>query len=164
MILRDEGAGDVDAIRALTARAFAGMPYSDGSEPAIVDRLRAAGALTLSLVAEEAGLVVGHVAFSPVTVTDGSTGWYGLGPISVAPERQGQGIGSALVREGFARLKALGAAGCVLVGDPGYYGRFGLSTGPALTYDGAPPEYFMHVAFSQVYATGGVSYHPAFYG
>ena len=164
MIIRDERPEDVDAIHALTARAFAGMPYSDGSEPAIVDRLRIAGALTLSLVAEMDGAAVGHVAFSPVAISDGSKDWFGLGPLSVEPRHQREGIGSALVDAGLLRLKALGAGGCVLVGDPGYYGRFGFSTGPALRYDGAPPEYFMHVAFSPVYATGGVSYHPAFYG
>ena len=164
MIIRDERPEDVDAIRDLTARAFAGMPYSGGSEPAIVDRLREAGTLTLSLVAAMDGAVVGHVAFSPVTISDGSKDWFGLGPLSVEPPHQREGIGSALVDAGLSRLKALGARGCVLVGDPGYYGRFGFSTGPALTYDGAPPEYFMHVAFSPVYATGGVSYHPAFCG
>ena len=164
MIIRDERPEDVDAIHALTARAFAGMPYSDGSEPAIVDRLRIAGALTLSLVAEMDGAAVGHVAFSPVAISDGSKDWFGLGPISVEPPHQKEGIGSALVDAGLSRLKALGAQGCVLVGDPGYYGRFGFSTGPALSYNGAPPEYFLHVAFSPVYATGGVSYHPAFYG
>ena len=164
MIIRDERPEDVDAIHALTARAFAGMPYSDGTEPAIVDRLRIAGALTLSLVAEMDGSVVGHVALSPVAISDGSMDWFGLGPISVEPPHQREGIGSALVDAGLSRLKALGARGCVLVGNPDYYGRFGFSTGPALTYDGAPPEYFMHVAFSPVYATGGVSYHPAFYG
>ena len=133
MIIRDERPEDVDAIRNLTARAFAGMPYSDGTESAIVDRLREAGTLTLSLVAAMDGAVVGHVAFSPVAISDGSKDWFGLGPISVEPQHQREGIGSALVDAGLSRLKALGARGCVLVGDPGYYGRFGFSTGPALS-------------------------------
>ncbi|MGB3875600.1 MAG: N-acetyltransferase [Shinella zoogloeoides] len=164
MILRPERDGDIDAIRALTERAFRTAPHADGTEHLIIDRLRAAGALTLSLVAEEGGAVVGHVAFSPVSVSDGSAGWYGLGPISVDPSRQGGGIGSRLVREGLARLEALGAAGCVLLGDPAYYGRFGFEPDPRLTLDGVPPEYFMRVAFSPVYGEGTVSYHPGFYG
>ncbi|HEV7246844.1 MAG TPA: N-acetyltransferase [Shinella sp.] len=164
MIIRPERAGDIDAIRALTETAFKTAPHADGTEHIIIDRLRAAGALTLSLVAEADGAVVGHVAFSPVSVSDGSPDWYGLGPIAVDPARQGEGIGSGLVREGLARLKALGAAGCVLLGDPVYYGRFGFAPDPKLTLDGVPPEYFMRVAFSPVYGGGTVSYHPGFYG
>ena len=164
IFLRPERPGDIDAIRALTETAFKAAPHADGTEHLIVDRLRAAGALTLSLVAEADGAIVGHVAFSPVTISDGSPNWYGLGPISVEPSRQGEGIGSRLVREGLERLKTLGAAGCVLLGDPGWYGRFGFRSSPKLTLDGVPPEYFMHVAFSPVYGGGTVSYHPGFYG
>jgi putative acetyltransferase len=164
MIVRPERAGDIDAIRTLTETAFRTAPHADGTEHLIIDRLRAAGALTLSLVAEEAGAVVGHVAFSPVAVSDGSRDWYGLGPISVAPDKQGRGIGGTLVREGLERLKLIGASGCVLLGDPGYYGRFGFRSTPQLTLDGVPAGYFMHVAFSPVYGTGTVTYHPGFYG
>ncbi|MGJ7040339.1 putative acetyltransferase [Shinella sp. BE166] len=164
IVLRPERPDDVDAIRTLTETAFKTAPYADGTEHIIIDRLRAAGALKLSLVAEADGVVVGHVAFSPVTVSDGSTDWYGLGPISVDPTRQGEGIGSNLVREGLAQLQALGASGCVLLGNPAYYGRFGFAPDPKLTLDGVPPEYFMRVAFSQVYGGGTVSYHPGFYG
>ncbi|MCQ4629794.1 N-acetyltransferase [Shinella sp. CPCC 100929] len=164
MIIRPEQAGDIDAIRTLTETAFKTAPHADGTEHIIIDRLRAAGALTLSLVAEADGVVVGHVAFSPVMVSDGSTDWYGLGPISVDPTRQGEGIGSKLVREGLSQLKALGASGCVLLGNPAYYGRFGFAPDPKLTLDGVPPEYFMRVAFSPVYGGGTVSYHPGFYG
>ena len=69
-----------------------------------------------------------------------------------------------LIGEGLQRLKALGAAGCVLLGDPAYYSRFGFVADPKLTLDGVPPEYFMRVAFSPVYGEGTVSYHPGFYG
>jgi len=161
---RPERRDDVDAIRALTETAFRTAPHADGTEHIIIDRLRAAGALALSLVAEADGKIVGHVAFSPVTVSDGSAGWYGLGPISVDPFRQGEGIGGRLIEDGLQRLKALGAAGCVVLGDPGYYGRFGFAVDPGLTLDGVPPEYFMRVAFSPVYGGGTVSYHPGFYG
>ncbi|KNY16995.1 GCN5 family acetyltransferase [Shinella sp. SUS2] len=164
IFLRPERPEDVDAIRTLTETAFKTAPHADGTEHIIIDRLRAAGALTLSLVMEADGAIVGHVAFSPVTVSDGSTDWYGLGPISVDPARQGEGIGGRLIGEGLQRLKALGAAGCVLLGDPAYYSRFGFVADPKLTLDGVPPEYFMRVAFSPVYGGGTVSYHPGFYG
>lgn len=164
IFLRPERPEDVDAIRTLTETAFETAPHADGTEHIIIDRLRAAGALTLSLVMEADGVLVGHVAFSPVTVSDGSADWYGLGPISVDPARQGEGIGGRLIGEGLQRLKALGAAGCVLLGDPAYYSRFGFVADPKLTLDGVPPEYFMRVAFSPVYGGGTVSYHPGFYG
>ena len=164
MILRPERPDDIDAIRRLTETAFKTAPHAAGTEHLIIDRLRAAGALALSLVAEADGAVVGHVAFSPVSISDGSADWYGLGPISVNPARQGEGIGGKLIREGLERLKALGAAGCVLLGEPAYYRRFGFAADAKLTLDGVPPEYFMHVAFSPVYGGGTVSYHPAFYG
>ncbi|WP_313531337.1 N-acetyltransferase [Shinella sp.] len=164
MILRPEREGDIDAIRTLTETAFKTAPHADGTEHLIIDRLRAAGALTLSLVAEADGQIVGHVAFSPVTLSDGSAGWYGLGPISVDPARQGAGIGSKLIHDGLERLKALGAVGCVLLGDPAYYSRFGFASDSRLALDGVPPEYFMHVPFSPVYDGGTVSYHPGFYG
>jgi putative acetyltransferase len=140
IFLRPERPEDVDAIRTLTETAFKTAPHADGTEHIIIDRLRAAGALTLSLVMEADGAIVGHVAFSPVTVSDGSTDWYGLGPISVDPARQGEGIGGRLIGEGLQRLKALGAAGCVLLGDPAYYSRFGFVADPKLTLDGVPPE------------------------
>ena len=164
IFLRPERPEDVDAIRTLTESAFQTAPHTDGTEHVIIDRLRAAGALTLSLVMEADGNIVGHVAFSPVTVSASSARWYGLGPISVDPSRQGEGIGGRLVEEGLQRLKALGAAGCVLLGDPAYYSRFGFVSDPKLTLAGVPPEYFMRVAFSPVYGGGTVSYHPAFYG
>ncbi|MBD9372265.1 N-acetyltransferase [Rhizobium sp. ARZ01] len=164
MIIRDETAADIEAIRTLTADAFADMPYSDGSEPAIIDRLRAANALTLSLVAEDGGTVIGHVAFSPVTISVEDAGWYGLGPISVLPPLQRGGIGSALVNEGLSRLRRLDAKGCVLAGNPDYYSRFGFAIDPGFTCPGIPQEYFMRLAFSPVYAGGTVTYHPAFYG
>lgn len=164
MIVRPEREGDIDAIRTLTETAFRTAPHADGTEHLVVDRLRAAGALTLSLVAEEGGMVVGHVAFSPVRISDGSRDWYGLGPLSVDPSRQGKGIGGRLAREGLDRLKAAGAGGCVVLGDPAYYSRFGFAPDPRLALDGVPPEYFMRVAFSPVYGEGTVSYHPGFYG
>lgn len=160
--LRAERPADIPAIRALTRAAFAGAPYSSGTEAAIVDALRTAGALTLSLVAELDGEVVGHVAFSPVRIDGADLGWFGLGPVSVAPARQRQGIGRMLVEAGLVRIEAEGAAGCVVLGDPAYYRRFGFTADPALRYGDVPPPYFQSRRFSGPAAAGGVAYHPGF--
>src|SRR5512141_2090380 len=136
MIIRNELESDVEAISAVTKAAFESCPYGDHTEQFIVDALRAADALTVSLVAEVGGKVAGHIAFSPVTISDGSQNWYGLGPISVLPEFQKQRIGKSLIHEGLSLLKALGAKGCVLVGEPEYYERFGFKNLPDLVLDG----------------------------
>lgn len=161
--IRPERAGDEAAIAALTAAAFRDVRYSDGSEVAIVGRLRSAGDLALSLVAEDRdGAIVGHVAFSPVAVSDGTPGWYGLGPISVIPLRQRAGIGSGLIEESLIRLAAIGARGCVVLGEPGYYRRFGFRHDPELVFPGPPPAYFQRLAFDAEVPAGIVSYAPAF--
>ncbi len=128
----------------------------------MIAALRAAGALTVSLVAEIDGRVVGHVAFSPVTASDGTPDWYGLGPVSVLPEYQRQGIGSALIREGLARLEALQARGCCVVGHPGYYGRFGFENTSELGHEGVPPEAFFVLPFDGECPRGTVAFHEAF--
>ncbi|WP_091644049.1 GNAT family N-acetyltransferase [Aquisalimonas asiatica] len=161
--IRHEAPTDADAIHGLTTAAFLDAPHSDGTEPFIVDALRAAGALDISLVAEQAGEIVGHVAVSPVTVSDGSCGWYGLGPISVHPERQGQGIGSELVRTALRCLQERSAAGCVLLGEPAYYARFGFRPEPGLTLPDVPPAYFQALALGASVPHGVVSYHEAFH-
>ena len=163
MQIRDERNDDADAIRRITAAAFATALHSSGIEPRIVDALRNAGALTISLVAiADDGDVVGHVAFSPVRINGEASRWYGLGPVSVVPEKQRQGIGRALIREGLARLAAFDADGCVVLGDPGYYGRFGFVSDPALTHDGKPSPYFQRLALDGDPPPGDVSYHAAF--
>ncbi|HEV7256700.1 MAG TPA: N-acetyltransferase [Bosea sp. (in: a-proteobacteria)] len=164
MQIRAEEPGDVDAIRTLTTEAFATAPHSSGTEAGIVDGLRAVGALTLSLVAVEDGEIVGHVAFSPVTIDGAERGWFGLGPVSVRPGRQRGGIGSGLIREGLRRLRERGAGGCVLLGAPAYYGRFGFAADPALVLEDVPPDYFMRLAFGGEVPAGTVRYHAAFDG
>ncbi len=162
MIIRIEDQDDIATIHALTAAAFAGMPFSNQTEPAIVDGLRDAGALALSLVAVIDDNLSGHIAFSPVTINGQDVSWFGLGPVSVWPEIQRGGIGTALIKEGLKRLRAQGAKGCVLLGDPSYYGRFGFKSSPELTYPGPPMEYFQHLMFESPMPTGVVSYHSAF--
>lgn len=162
MDIREETPGDAGIIREITEAAFATAPHASGTEGRIVDALRAAGALHLSLVAEEDGAVVGHVAFSPVTIGGATCGWSGLGPVSVRPDRQGLGIGSLLIRAGLERLRTDGVQGCVVLGNPGYYGRFDFVADPALTYPGPPAEYFMALRFGGPAPAGLVAYHPAF--
>lgn len=161
-VVRPEQPGDEAAIRQLTVAAFAGAAHADGTEHLIVDALRAAGQLTLSLVVEDGGEIVGHVALSPVAISDGTTGWHGLGPISVAPARQGQGIGRLLMDAALAGLRDAGAQGCVLLGDPAFYGRFGFVARPGLVLPGVPPEYFQAVSFHGAWPVGDVRYHAAF--
>lgn len=163
LTLRPETPADVDTITALTTAAFAPLAISSHTEQHIVLALRAAGALALSLVAEQDGRVLGHIAFSPLTLSDGTPGWYGLGPVSVWPDHQGRGIGAALVREGLAQLRQRpGARGCCLVGHPGYYGRFGFVHPPGLGLPGVPPEAFFALAFDGALPQGTVAFHPAF--
>lgn len=158
--IREERAGDADAIAALVTAAFATAEHRSGTEALIVARLREADALALSLVAEEDGVIVGHAAFSPVAIDGQDRGWLGLGPVSVAPGRQRCGIGAALVRAGLERLGA--AAGCVVLGDPAYYARFGFIADAALAYPGPPPAYFQSLVLAGPPARGTVSYHEAF--
>lgn len=162
MIVRDERPADIPTIAAVVAVAFAPMAYASHTEAKIVERLRAAAALTLSLVAMEGDDLVGHIAFSPVTVDGRDIGWFGLGPVAVRPDRQGVRIGDALVRAGLARLTALGAEGCVLLGDPRYYGRFGFAVISGLTYPPAPARYFQALSFGAAAPVGEVAYHAAF--
>lgn len=160
--IRAEMPGDEAIIHALTEAAFRDMPFSDGDEQDLVDRLRRDGDLTLSLVAEDAARIVGHIAFSQVTIGDGAQGWFGLGPVSVWPELHGRGIGGALIRRGIAELRSTGAKGIVLLGSNQYYPRFGFVHEPQLTYPGPPPEYFQCLLLDGELPSGEVRFAPAF--
>jgi putative acetyltransferase len=162
IIIRDETPADVAAITDLTVAAFATLEISQHTEQFVIEALRAAGVLSLSLVAELDGQVVGHIAFSPVTMQDGTAGWFGLGPVSVLPEFQRQGIGGALIREGIAQLQALGAKGCCLVGHPDYYRQFGFANPQGLAHEGVPPEVFFVRSFDGRVPQGAVNFHEAF--
>lgn len=164
--LRHETPDDIAAIEAVTIAAFANAPHTSHTEQFIVRALRAANELKLSIVAEEHGQVVGHVALSPVTITDSqgrqAVGWYGLGPISVLPPRQSQGIGSRLMEQALSELRAMRAAGCVLLGEPAYYGRFGFQAHAGLQLPGVPPGYFMALALHGTVPEGIAHYSDAF--
>jgi len=146
----------------VTVAAFLGAGHGTHTEQHIVNALRGAGKLAVSLVAEADGAVIGHVAISPVSISDGTSGWFGLGPISVLPQHQRRGIGSQLMREALRLLRGRGAAGCVVLGDPAYYSRFGFQAGSNLVLPGVPPEYFQAVAFDSSRPCGIVTYHGAF--
>ncbi len=160
--IRAEAPGDEQSIRDVTEAAFRTLDISDGSEPAIIDALRSAGALTLSLVAEDDSEIVGHIAFSPVQMSDGSSGWYGLGPVSVLPSCSRRGIGAALITAGLDQLRAEGASGVVLVGHPEYYPRFGFRNSDTLTSSDGPPEAFFVLPFAGAVPQGSVHFHAAF--
>lgn len=160
--IRAEQLGDERTIHRLTEAAFRDMPFSDGDEQHLIDALRADGDLALSLVAEDATRIVGHIAFSRVAISDGTPEWYGLGPVSVWPELHRQGIGTALIRHGVTELRQRGAAGIVLVGSPLYYSRFGFRHEPQLRYPGLPPEYFQCLVLVGELPQGEVRYAPAF--
>jgi putative acetyltransferase len=162
MLIRDERPEDADAITEVTVAAFNTLAISQHTEQFIIKALRAAGALTISLVAETDGRIVGHIAFSPITVADGSAGWYGLGPVSVLPTLHRRGIGTALINQGLSVLKTLGAQGCALVGDPAYYVRFGFRNYPEMIHEGIPQEYFVALPFRDKIPRGAVQFHKAF--
>ncbi len=173
--IRPETPADIPAIAQLTQAAFSTVPHSSGTEHLIIDSLREAGQLTLSLVACDAQLIVGHIALSPIRIALGhncadghdaepsfAPGWYGLGPVSVLPERQRQGIGTQLIRSAIEALHAHHAAGCVLLGEPAYYERFGFRAIPRLLLAGVPPEYFLAMTFGHTFPVGMVHYHESF--
>jgi len=162
VLIRSETGSDVGAIAEVTVAAFKTLAVSNQTEHFIIAALRAARALTVSLVAEVEGRVVGHIAFSPVTISDGSSDWYGLGPVSVLPEYQRRGIGGALIQEGISRLKDLGARGCCLVGHPEYYRRFGFENIRGLVCEGVPEEVFFALSFDGHVPQGIVQFHAGF--
>lgn len=162
-LIRPERADDSAAIYDVTKRAFAPMPFAAGNEQDLIDALRKKGALALSLVAEKDGCVVGQISFSPAFTADGSPGWFALGPVSVEPALKHQGIGSQLINAGIAWLRKQGAAGCVLVGNPAYYSRFGFKPFPALTPEGEPPEYFQILPLLVQEPDVVVGFHPLFH-
>ena len=168
MVIRDELPSDISSISGLLQRAFNGVAHSQNTEHEIVNALRDAGALAFSLVAIQNDMLVGYVALSKVELSSGDEGWYGLGPVAVDPQFQAQGIGAALIEMALSKLKQHDAAGCVLLGEPDYYSRFGFKAVAQLFLADVPAEYFqiLNLASSPSTAhipTVQVFYHPAFY-
>lgn len=163
LVIRLERAVDHAAIYDITKRAFAPMPYSDGDEQDLINRLREAGALDISLVAELDGKLVGQVTFSEAFAVDGSNGWYALGPVAVEPELQSRKIGAQLIEVGISMLRERDAAGCVLVGNPAYYSRFGFRLFPDLCPKGEPAEYFQILPLRETAPNVVIGFHPLFH-
>ncbi len=162
VIIRNETHDDISAITEVTIAAFKTLEIGNHTEQFIIEALRAAKALAVSLVAGIDGRVVGHIAFSPMTISDGTPNWYGLGPVSVLPEHQGKGIGKALIRTGLARLKDMNAQGCCLVGHPDYYRKFGFRNVSGLVHEGVPPEVFFALSFDGHIPQVTVAFHEGF--
>lgn len=160
MLIRDEIDSDAAAIRMVVTEAMKLLSKATGTEADIVDRLRADNALSLSLVAEDGGEVVGYLAASDGRIGDVS-GWGLIGPVAVLPSRHGQGIGSALMTEAIRRLRA-SCKGAALVGDPGYYGRFGFRAFPGLRVGDVPPKFVQALPFDAREPQGELIHHPAF--
>ena len=162
IVMRNETHDDVCTITEVTAAAFKTLEISNHTEQFIIAALRAAKVLSISLVAEMDGRVIGHIAFSPVTMSDGTRNWYGLGPVSVLPAYQRQGIGKALIQEGLSRLKDMNAQGCCLVGHPDYYRKFGFKNVSGLVHEGVPQEVFFALSFDGHTPQGTVAFHEGF--
>ncbi|MDX8349250.1 N-acetyltransferase [Cognatiyoonia sp. IB215446] len=161
MLIRAEAPEDHRAIHDLTQAAFAPKPFADGFEGPLIDMLRDAGDLALSLVADE-DEIIGHVAFSPAQITDAEGAWYALGPISVRADRQRQGIGRKLVEAGLTILAERGAAGCVLTGNPSIYERLGFVSDGNLHHDGTEDRYVLWRRLHGAAPRGFVTFAPAF--
>ncbi|KAH8424829.1 uncharacterized protein LDX57_002572 [Aspergillus melleus] len=162
--IRPETKSDVAVIEEVTSTAFQNADHSNHNEQFIVRDLREANQLSISLVAEDeiTEEIVGHIAVSPVGISDGSENWYGIGPISVLPQYQGKGIGSSLIKRVLADLQSRQAAGCVVLGNPKYYTRFGFKVNQPLQLPGAPPEHFMALTWHEPTPVGTVSFDKAF--
>jgi len=162
--IRRERPADVPAIRAVNVAAFRTAAEAD-----LVEALRAEAMPLVSLVADAGGEVVGHIMFSPVTVAGrASPSMMGLAPMAVVPARQREGIGSALVREGLAVCRELGAGAVVVLGHAAFYPRFGFTAasrfGLSCEYD-VPDDVFMAMELdsgSLRGTSGTIRYHPAF--
>ena len=160
--IRGEVSSDFETIRSVTEQAFRNVSYASGDEQDIIERLRASGALSVSLVAAVGREIIGHIALSPSSSTDNSQEWLALGPVSVLPEYQRKGVGSALIQRALAEIKDQGVTGCILIGDPAYYRRFGFELAPKFS---PKPEYasvFMINKFSDEDPGGALSFHQAF--
>jgi putative acetyltransferase len=161
-IIRNETHEDVSAITEVTIAAFKTLEISNHTEQFIIEALRAAKALAVSLGAEMDGQVVGHIAFSPLSISDGTPNWFGLGPVSVLPQHQRKGIGKALIENGLEDLKKMNARGCCLVGHPNYYRKFGFKNVSGLVYEGVPQEVFFALSFDGHTPQGTVDFHEGF--
>lgn len=161
--IRSELPTDIAEIRTLVTAAFTPAPHYVGAEADIVDLLRKTGDMALSLVAEKAGKILGHLVLSPLLINGEASTWLGLGPISVPAVARKQGIGAALIKEGVKQIKKLDASGCVTVGSLRYYERFGFTNHVGMHLTGAPTKDFLAFSFDDGFPSGEVLFSKAFY-
>ena len=168
--IRQENAGDYDAVHNVIKAAFADVPYSDQSEPQLVKRLRTSDAFIpeLSLVAEIDGRIVGHILLTKIQIKNGQreVSSLALAPVSVHPSHQGQGIGGALIHASHDIARTLGHQSIILLGHEDYYPRFGYRRtadfGISLPFE-APPENCMVIELEAGSLSGvqGIVQYPA---
>jgi putative acetyltransferase len=162
-VVREERAEDADTVREILVAAF-----GREAEARLVDRLNASGKVVSSLVAEEQGRILGHVLFSRIEIGQAGLPGLSLAPLAVLPAFQRLGIGSALVSAGLQRLRVVGHARVVVVGDPAYYPRFGFVSASRFGLKcpfPAPDDSFMAIALARDAfrdAAGPVGYGPEY--
>ncbi|MFC7520871.1 GNAT family N-acetyltransferase [Xanthomonas populi] len=163
VLIREASDADAAAIELLTMVAFMRSEHSRHDEQHVIAALRNDGALTLSLVVDHDGYVVGHLAVSPVSLSDHSPGWYALGPLAIGPGHQRQGLGTRLVQSALANLRERGAAGCLALGAPVFFKRLGFAVEPGLVLPDVPASELQALSFGdRLLPLADVSYHPAF--
>ena len=163
IIVRPEKKSDREIIWELTKLAFSGKPYAGGNEQDLIDNLRELNVLSASLVAVDGSEVVGQITFSPASISSGEGNWYALGPISVLPHRQSEGIGGLLIEAGMKVIEHMGAWGCILTGNPDYYSRHGFTLANVHCPDNEAEEYFMLRLSGVNKPVGKFAFHDAFY-
>ena len=159
--IRQEIEGDEAAITQVVSRAFEGKSYADESDAKLVDALRDAGALVLSLVATHKGQIIGQVALSPATIGEGR--YLCVGPLSVLPDHQRKGVGTALMGHALGVAQVYGRDGVVLQGDLKYYARFGFETFPSVAFAGEGAQFIQVLPWGGT-PSGEVKFHPVFNG
>ena len=159
--IRQETIGDESTIKEVVARAFDGKFYADENDALLVDGLRNAGALILSLVATLKRQIIGQVALSPATIGDAR--YLCVGPLAVLPDHQRKGVGSALMGHALSVAQVYGRDGVVLQGDLNYHSRFGFEVFPSVTFTGEGAEYIQVLPFKET-PSGDVKFHPVFSG
>ena len=158
-LVRPERVEDAPRVRVVLEAAFGGTVEAD-----VVDKLRASGDIVLALVAEQPDGIAAYVAFPRLNLDLGerTVPVIGLAPVGVAPGRQREGIGSALIREGLARLRDRGERLVFVLGEPGYYGRFGFKMMDRFVSRYAGPYFQAMMLAPDAPVAGKVSYPQAF--
>ena len=159
-VFRLEEPADAPQVRDLLEASFPGFGEAD-----LVENLRRDGDMVLSLVAEDDGVVVGHVGFSRLTVEggDGPFRAVALAPLAVYPEYQQQGVATRLIRDGHACLAAIGETLSVVVGEPDYYQRFGYSNRRVAQFESDyQSPYLMAISFGEAPTSGILRFPKAF--